>query len=59
VWMSKKKRPLTKPAATKSEAKRRAKDKLKAIKLVKKGRRVIKPILTMRQVKVSQSAVDS
>jgi hypothetical protein len=40
VWLSKKKRVLTKPAATKSEAKKRAKEKLKAIKLSKRNKRV-------------------
>jgi hypothetical protein len=39
VWLSKKKRVLTKPAATKSEAKKRAKIKLKAIKQAKRTRR--------------------
>jgi hypothetical protein len=36
VWLSRKKKVLTKPAATKSEAKRLAKAKLKAIKLSKR-----------------------
>lgn len=39
VWISRKKKVLTKPAATKSEAKKRAKIKLKAIKLSKRNKR--------------------
>jgi hypothetical protein len=39
VWLSKKKKILTKPAATKSEAKRLAKAKLKAIKQSKRTKR--------------------
>jgi hypothetical protein len=57
VWLSKKKRALTKPAKTKSEAKRLAKAKLKAIKLAKKGRRMIKPVPTRRQTKVKRKAI--
>jgi len=38
-WSRKKKKAITKPAATKSEAKKRAKEKLKAIKLSKRTKR--------------------
>jgi len=39
-WSRKKKKAITKPAATKSEAKKRAKEKLKAIKLSKRKARL-------------------
>lgn len=39
VWISRKKKVLTKPAATKSEAKRLAKVKLQAIKQAKRIKR--------------------
>ena len=48
-WSRKKKKAITKPTATRSEARKRAKEKLKAIKLAKKGTRMIQTVPSRKQ----------